>query len=74
LPLVLEPLSHTALAKFVVVERPANIADDALRSRVAALEAEVAARGVDPNPVYALYAAIRWIFQAGDTDPNMCGF
>ena len=67
---MLEPLSHTALAKFVIVERPAYIADNALRSRVAALEAEVAALGVDPNPVYALYAAIRWIFQAGDIDPN----
>jgi len=67
LPFVLEPVSHGALAKFVVVERPHQIPDDALRTRVEALEAEVAVAGVHPNPVYALYAAIRWIFQADDT-------
>jgi hypothetical protein len=68
LPLVLEPVSHEALAKFVVVERPAEIADPTLAARVSALEAEVAALGVHPNPVHALYAAILWIFSPDDAD------
>jgi hypothetical protein len=68
LPLVLEPVSKRALAKFIIVERPASLADDALRARVEALEAEVAATGVDAHPVHALYAAVRWIFQEDDTD------
>ncbi len=68
LRLVLEPLSHSALAKYVVVERPAVIPDEALRTRVEALtvEATEADKGFSPNPVSALYAAIRWIFQPTD--------
>ena len=67
LPLVLEPLSHAALAKFVTVERPGDIADAALRTRVEclALEASSAAH-FSPHPVSALYAALYWIFQPTD--------
>lgn len=68
LPLILEPVSRTALAKFVVVERPGVIDDEALRRRVEALEVEVEASGANANSVHALYAAIRWIFQADDSD------
>lgn len=67
---VLEPVSQVALAKFIVIERPANILDDPLRVRVDALETQVRATGVDPSPVYALYAAIRWIFQEEDSEPG----
>lgn len=70
LPLILGPLSHASLAKFIVVERPAEIADAALNARLDVLEAEAIAAGADPNPVYALYAAIRWIFQPDDADPD----
>jgi len=80
LPLVLEPVTHAALAKFVTVERPADIADVALRTRVEKLGVEAsAAAQVSPHPVSALYAAIYWIFQPNDnpfgplplSDPNL---
>jgi len=67
LPLVFEPVSRMALAKFVVVERPGRIDDPALAARIANLEAELDAAGVSPNPVFALYAAIHWLFQPDDT-------
>lgn len=67
MPLILEPVSRTALAKFVVIERPALLPDPALADRVRQLEQLVAAEGISPHPVYALYAAIRWIFQADDS-------
>jgi len=80
LPLVLEAISHPALAKFVTVERPADIADEDLRNRVKKLgeEAEAAAH-FSPHPVSALYVAIYWIFQPTDapfgplplSDPNL---
>lgn len=66
LPFMLEPVSHVALAKFVVVERPQHIADPGLAARLAALEAEATAAGATPHPVHALYAAIRWLFQRDD--------
>lgn len=68
LPLILEPVSRSALGKFVVVERPYEITDAALSLRVNMLERDVATQGVSVHPVYALYAAIRWIFQADDGD------
>jgi len=80
LPLVLEPITHAALAKFVTVERPADIADAALHARVEQLGQEArAAAHVSPHPVSALYVAIYWIFQPTDapfgplllTDPNL---
>lgn len=67
LPVILEPVSKDALGKFVVVERPHVIPDPALAGRIAELERQAAQLGVSVNPVYALYAAIRWIFQADDT-------
>jgi len=74
LPFVLEEVSRNALAKFVVVERPHRIPDPVLEARVTQLEADIAALGVHPNPVFALYAAIRWLFQADDTpDPSGLG-
>jgi len=66
LPLTLERVTHAALAKFVVVESPHTISDKILRARVDALAQEAANSGVQANPVYALYAAIRWIFQGDD--------
>ncbi len=66
LTFALEKISHLTLAKFVVVERPYEIADAALRLRMEALEAEAAHAGADPHPIYGLYAAIRWIFQETD--------
>ena len=59
LPLALEPISHSALAKFVTVERPADIADKTLREVVERLgkEAEQSS-GFSPHPVSALYLAI----------------
>jgi len=71
MPLILEPVSRSALAKFVVIERPAAIPDAALAARVAQLEQSVTAEGITPHPVYALYAAIRWIFQADDAAGNL---
>ena len=67
LPLALEPISHGALAKFVTVERPADIADKTLRELVERLgkEAEQSS-GFSPHPVSALYLAIYWIFQPTD--------
>ncbi len=80
LPLVLEPVTHAALAKFVTVERPADIADEQLRKRVEKLGEEASKAGhFSPHPVSALYAAIYWIFQPSDSpfgplainDPNL---
>jgi hypothetical protein len=71
LPFVLEPVSRKALAKFVVVERPFELPDATLDQRVAQLELEMASEGIEPHPVYALYAAIRWIFQADDAGDAM---
>lgn len=68
LPLILEPVSRSALGKFVVVERPYEIEDPALAIRVDLLERDAAAKGISVHPVYALYAAIRWIFQSDDGD------
>ena len=80
LPLVLEPITHGALAKFVTVERPADIADKTLRESCERLgkEAEQSS-GFSPHPVSALYLAIYWIFQPTDApfgqlplaDPNL---
>lgn len=71
IPFILEPVSRKALAKFVVTERPGIIHDTGLRQRVDALEAELGLKGIDANPVYALYAAIRWIFQENDTESEL---
>jgi len=69
LPLVLEGVSHAALAKFITIEKPDDIADAALKQRVEALaiEAETDAQ-FSLHPVIALYNAIYWIFQPDD-DP-----
>jgi len=67
LPLVLEPLNHAALAKYVTVERPDKIADPELEKRVTELEQEAQTSAqVTPHPVVSLYAAIYWIFQPSD--------
>jgi hypothetical protein len=67
IPLVLEPVSATALAKFIVAEMPATIGDDALRQRVEGLMkiAEKSA-GTTPHRVGALYAKLFWLFQPDD--------
>ncbi len=52
LTFTLEKISHPTLAKFVVVERPYEIADAALRLRMDELEAEAEAAGADPRPIY----------------------
>ena len=67
IPFILEPLSHTAAAQYVIVERPETIADQALRTRVESLEQEVLlATGFDPKRVGELYAAIYWLMQPSD--------
>ncbi|AVP97416.1 hypothetical protein C7S18_09510 [Ahniella affigens] len=66
MPLVLEPLSRESLAKYVVVERPFEIADPTLAARIEKLEALLASNSLSPNPVFEIYAAIRWIFQTDD--------
>jgi Ferritin-like len=70
IPLVLEPISKIALSKFIVAERPDEIDDENLRARVEALEATLNNSGIDPKPIYALYFAIRWIFQREDSDAD----
>lgn len=72
LPLVLEAISKDALAKYVVVERPQSITDVDLAARISELESHTTQLGISVNPVYALYAAIRWIFQADD-EPDYVG-
>ena len=67
---VLEAISHKSLAKFVCVERPAAIADAALRARVEALGQEAIEDGVAPHPVSALYSTILWLFQPTDDFPT----
>jgi hypothetical protein len=68
MPFMLEPLSKTALAKFILAEMPADVTDPALASKVAELmriakdEACVA-----PHRVGTIYASLLWIFQADDT-------
>ena len=66
IPLVLEPVSADGLAKFVVAEMPAEIADPMLRQRVDEL-IEIAEDGHahQPHRVGALYAKLFWLFQAG---------
>jgi rubrerythrin len=67
IPLVLEPLSHLALAKYIVVEQPETIEDATLRRRVDLLADEVLREtGFDPKRVGELYAAIYWIMQPTD--------
>jgi len=68
IPLVLEPISSDALAKFVVAEMPADIPDPALRQRVDQLgEIAKEAAHATPHRVGALYAKLFWLFQADDT-------
>ncbi|HUB89902.1 MAG TPA: ferritin-like domain-containing protein [Dyella sp.] len=71
LPFILEPISKDALAKFVVVERPWHISDSTVAQTVNEIEKHVKLLGVSANPLYALYAAIRWIFQADDTPDEL---
>ncbi len=66
LPLQLMAASHEMMARFVVVERPALLLDPQLCARLDELEREVETDGISVNPLYALYAAIRWIFQVDD--------
>lgn len=66
LPLTLDKVAHSTLVKFVLVERPLEISDPNLLRRVYKLEEEMAAIGVQSQPVHALYAAIRWLFQLSD--------
>jgi Ferritin-like len=67
LPFILEKVSHSALAKYVVVERPGEISDETLRHRVEELAVEATqAGGGPPHPVSVLYTKIRWIFQPTD--------
>jgi hypothetical protein len=67
MPFVLEPISHSALAKYVTIERPPEIDEPALRARVEKLGQEAKeSAGTEPHPVWALYAAIYWIFQPSD--------
>jgi hypothetical protein len=67
IPFVLEPISHSALAKYVTIERPPDIDEPAQRARVEKLEQEAKeSAGTEPHPVWALYAAIYWIFQPSD--------
>jgi hypothetical protein len=67
IPLVLEPISSDALAKFVVAEMPADIPDPALRQRVDELvEIAKTAAHATPHRVGALYAKLFWLFQADD--------
>lgn len=68
LPLVLERVSHAALAKFITVERPDDLADPALKKRVDDLGAEASSDAqFTLHPVMALYNAIYWIFQPDDS-------
>ena len=66
LPFRLEQISHATLAKYAVIERPEHIASDDLRTRMEALESEAEKDGAEVNPIFALYAAIRWLFQTSD--------
>jgi len=70
IPLALEPVSATALAKFIVAEMPAHIEDEELRKRVDALK-KIAhdETGTTPHRVGALYAKLFWLFQPND-DPT----
>ena len=68
IPLVLEPVSEVALAKFVVAEMPAEIPDPDLRTRVDAIvEVATKAAGTTPHRVGALYLKLFWLFQPDDT-------
>ena len=68
IPLVLEPISSDALAKFVVAEMPADIPDPQLRQRVDELVVIAKnATHATPHRVGALYAKLFWLFQTDDT-------
>jgi hypothetical protein len=67
IPLRLEPISHSTLARFIVAEMPAKIPDGTLQQRVDQLIVEArAAAGVEPHRVGALYAKLFWLFQPTD--------
>ena len=70
LPFRLEQISHATLAKYVVIERPEAIASEELATRLNALESEAESDGAEVNPIFALYAAIRWLFQTSDEQEN----
>jgi hypothetical protein len=66
----LEPLSSITLAQYIVAEMPAQIPKDKpeLRRRVENIRAQaIAATGIEPHRVGALYAAIYWLFQPTDS-------
>lgn len=69
LPLALEGLSRGVLAKYIVAEMPAEIADPELRRKTEDLRllAMQATGGVELNHVGAIYSALQWIFQNDDT-------
>ena len=67
LPLVLEPISREALAKFVVAEMPALIEDQDLARRIPEIvEIATKAAGTPLHQVGALYAKLYWLFQKDD--------
>lgn len=68
MPLVLSACSPELLARYVVAEMPASVADPALRARLDGVIAVAGGpAGVQPHRVGAIYAALLWIFQADDT-------
>jgi hypothetical protein len=74
LPLTLESLSLTTLGNFVVIESPVRLDDAALSARIETLRHKAGKAGYTARPVHALYAAIRWLFQADDqTHPDFAG-
>ena len=68
LAFILEPISQNALTKYTVVERPDEIPDPEINAKVTQMEMTLGQQGIDVNAIFALYAAIRWLFQPTD-DP-----
>ena len=63
LPFVLEKVSKLALCKFVVVERPEKVSDEQIQLKLERIQNELIEQDISFNPVYSLYAAIKWLFQ-----------
>ena len=67
LPLLLEPVTHTSLAKYVMAERPAEVPSENLGEIVSRLEPEAEhAVGRSIPRVGAIYALLTWIFLPKD--------
>jgi hypothetical protein len=71
IPFILEPVSESSLATYVVAEMPAEVPPE-LAQRVAELvELAEQAAGVDIHRVGVIYELLQWMFGSGEADSQV---